>query len=51
MVTFYELARKHKWHTEGGDSLHEIACEHLRRVYTKIAEEVIESKLQGHTHS
>lgn len=37
---FYQLARKHKWHTDSGDSLDEIACEHLRRVYTSIAEEV-----------
>ena len=40
LETFYRLALKHKWHTDNGDSLHEIACEHLRRVYTSIAEEV-----------
>ena len=40
LETFYRLALKHKWHTDSGDSLHEIACEHLRRVYTSIAEEV-----------
>lgn len=40
METFHQLARKHKWHTDNGDSLHEIACEHLRRIYTKIAEQV-----------
>ena len=40
LETFHRLALKHKWHTDNGDSLHEIACEHLRRVYTSIAEEV-----------
>lgn len=40
MEIFHELASKHKWHTESGDSLHEIACEHLRRMFTSIAEEV-----------
>ena len=40
METLQELARQHKWHTEGGESFHEIACEHLRRIYTAIAEEV-----------
>lgn len=40
MEIFHELAGKHKWHTETGDSFHEIACEHLRRIYTAIAEEV-----------
>ena len=40
MATFHQLARKHKWHTESGDSLHEIACEHLRRIYTSFAEQV-----------
>ena len=38
LETFYQLARRHKWHTESGDGLHEIACEHLRRVYTALAE-------------
>ncbi len=37
---FQELAHKHKWHTDSGDSLYEIACEHLRRVYTSLAEKV-----------
>lgn len=40
METFYKLARKHKWHTDSGDGLHEISCEHLRRLYTKLAETV-----------
>ena len=40
LETFYKLARKHKWHTDSGDSLHEISCEHLRRLYTKLAETV-----------
>ena len=38
LETFYQLARRHKWHTDSGDGLHEIACEHLRRVYTTLAE-------------
>ena len=42
---FYHLARKHKWHTDSGEGLHEISCEHLRRVYTKMAEKVSISKL------
>ena len=37
---FYKLARTHKWHTDSGDGLHEISCEHLRRLYTKLAETV-----------
>ena len=41
LETFHGLAHKHHWHTEGGESLHQVACEHLRRVYTKMAEEVI----------
>ena len=40
MGTFQELAHKHKWHTDSGDSLYEIACEHLRRIYTSLAERV-----------
>ncbi|XP_065885856.1 tetratricopeptide repeat protein 29-like isoform X2 [Dysidea avara] len=39
LETFHNLAHKHKWHTDSGDSLHEISCEHLRRIYTKLAEE------------
>ena len=37
METFHHLSRQHKWHT---DSVHDIACEHLRRIYTSIAEQV-----------
>jgi len=40
LETFHKLAHKHKWHTDSGDSLHEISCEHLRRVYTKLATEL-----------
>ena len=40
LETFHKLAHKHKWHTDSGDSLHEISCEHLRRVYTKLAAEL-----------
>lgn len=40
LEVFHQLARKQKWHTESGDSLYEIACGHLRRVYTNIAEQV-----------
>ncbi len=40
METFHGLARKHKWFTDNGEELHKIACEHLRRMYTKIAEQV-----------
>lgn len=40
MEIFHQLARKHNWHTDSGDSYHEIVCEHLRRIYTSIAEEV-----------
>ena len=40
MVTFHQLARSHRWHTEAGDSLHRIGCEHLRRLYTKMADQV-----------
>ena len=40
LETFYQLARRHKWHTESGEGLHEISCEHLRRVYTLIADQV-----------
>eukprot|EP00731_Ephydatia_muelleri_P031357 Em0022g871a len=35
---FHQLAKKYKWHSEEGDSLHAVACEHLRRIYTSIAE-------------
>ena len=41
METFHHLCRQHKWHTESGDSLHDIACEHLRRIYTAFAEQVL----------
>ncbi len=40
MEVFHQLAREYRWHTESGDSLHEISCEHLRRLYTLIAHEV-----------
>ena len=40
METFHHLSRHGKWHTDSGDNLHDIACEHLRRVYTSIAEQV-----------
>ena len=40
MEIFHQLTSKYKWHTDSGDSFHEIACEHLRRIYTSIAEEV-----------
>ena len=40
LEVFYQLARSHKWHTDSGENLHRIACEHLRRVYTSMADEV-----------
>ena len=40
METFHHLSHHGKWHTESGDNLHDIACEHLRRIYTSIAEQV-----------
>ncbi len=40
LEVFKELAHRHRWHTDNGDSLYEIACEHLRRVYTTLAERV-----------
>lgn len=40
METFQQLASKQKWHTDSGDSFNDISCEHLRRIYTSIAEEV-----------
>ena len=38
--TFHQLSARNKWHTTSGEGLHGIACEHLRRVYTSMAEEV-----------
>ncbi|XP_033098319.1 tetratricopeptide repeat protein 29-like isoform X2 [Anneissia japonica] len=35
---FYNLASKNNWMTGDGLSLHSSACEHLRRVYTAVAE-------------
>lgn len=35
---YYTLAKEKKWKTEEGISLHAEACEHLRRLYTAIAE-------------
>ena len=37
---YKKVASKHKWCTDMGDSVHEIACEHLRRVYTSMAKQV-----------
>ena len=41
LEVFQKLAHKHRWHTDSGDSQYEMACEHLRRVYTSIAEKVL----------
>lgn len=51
LEVFRELSYRHRWHTESGDSLYEIACEHLRRVYTSLAERVSTSLLRYHPHS
>ncbi len=40
LLQFYDLTRLNKWHTDSGERLHPIACEHLRRVYTKMAGKV-----------
>ena len=40
MEIFYELTSANNWHTENGENLYRIACEHLRRIYTTIAEKV-----------
>ena len=37
---YQKLARKHKWCTDTGESVFEISCEHLRRVYTSMAKQV-----------
>ena len=37
---YRRLAGKWKWCSESGDSVFEIACEHLRRVYTSLAKQV-----------
>ena len=37
---YRNLAHKHRWCTDTGDSVYEIACEHLRRIYTSMATEV-----------
>lgn len=47
LETFYQLARRHKWHTESGEGLHEVSCEHLRRVYTSIADQMITADYKG----
>ncbi|XP_077984211.1 tetratricopeptide repeat protein 29-like isoform X1 [Glandiceps talaboti] len=37
--TFYQLSsRNSNWRTEDGQSLHAMACDHLRRLYTTMAE-------------
>ena len=40
METFHELTSINNWHTESGENLYRISCEHLRRIYTSIAEKV-----------
>jgi tetratricopeptide (TPR) repeat protein len=42
LETFHHMTSRHKWHTETGENLHKISCEHLRRIYTSIAEKMIE---------
>jgi tetratricopeptide (TPR) repeat protein len=37
---YRRLAGKWKWCSESGDSVFEIACEHLRRVYTSMAKQI-----------
>ena len=36
---YQKLAHKHKWTTDTGDSVYQISCEHLRRVYTSMAKQ------------
>ena len=40
METCHKLASTQQWYTEGGESLLDIATEHLRRMYTSLAEDV-----------
>ena len=40
LLEFHGLTCVNRWHTDSGERLHPVACEHLRRVYTKMAEEV-----------
>uniref|UniRef100_A0A1X7TNC5 Tetratricopeptide repeat protein 29 n=1 Tax=Amphimedon queenslandica TaxID=400682 RepID=A0A1X7TNC5_AMPQE len=57
MEIFYELTSANNWHTENGENLYRIACEHLRRIYTTIAEKsedtslLIEYLQKAHTMS
>ena len=36
---YQKLAHKYKWTTDTGDSVYQISCEHLRRVYTSMAKQ------------
>lgn len=42
---YRKLAHKHRWCTDTGDSVYEIACEHCRRLYTSMAKQVIRSSI------
>lgn len=51
LEVFQKLAHKYRWHTDSGDSQYEMTCEHLRRVYTSIAEKVLADCCSGCTHT
>lgn len=40
LEVYQRLACKHKWCTDSGDSVYELSCEHLRRLYTTMAKKV-----------
>ena len=40
LEVYQKLAYTYKWHTDSGDSSYTIVSEHLRRVYTNMAEKV-----------
>ena len=37
---YYKLTKGRVWQNDDGEDLHANSCEHLRRVYTTIAEQV-----------
>lgn len=40
LESFYNLTKGRLWQTDSGENLHSLSCEHLRRVYTTISDEV-----------
>lgn len=44
--SFYNLTKGRLWQTDSGENMHSLSCDHLRRVYSTIADEVKKEDMQ-----